>query len=266
MNRLPFTVFKRANRPCYSVKFKNETTGGYYPAISTRQTTEPEAIKTAFAWLRDGIPQKQTSIKVHDLSIKDTARQIKTKDEAEILLKEMKRMGWVKSYVLTETIAAQDFAEFLFDFWTWEKSAYIAEKRRRNHGLHQYHCMKQKRATEKYWIPFFKGCYLGDITTADIEAFITHMGNLPLSASSKNNVIIAGTKPLRWVFSKGKIETDPTRGHILFSGEQKERNVLTPSAAAAIFRMEWEDDRSKIANMLAVVTGMRQSEKCALRL
>jgi len=263
---LPFSVFKRADRPCYSVKFKNESTGEYYPAISTRQKTEAEAMKTAFAWLRDGIPQKRTSIKVQDLSLKDTARQIKTKEEAEILLKELKRLGWVKSYVLIKTIAAQDFAEFLSDFWTWEKSAYIAEKRRRNHGLHKYHCMRQKKATEKYWAPFFKDRCLGDITAADIDAFITHMGNLPLSASSKNNVIIAGTKPLRWAFSKGKIETDPTRGHILFSGEQKERNVLTPAAAAAIFRVEWEDDRAKIANMLAAVTGMRQGEICALRL
>ena len=266
MKNLPFTVFKRADRPCYSVKFKNEATGEYYPAISTKQTTEPEAIKTAFAWLRDGIPQKQTTVRVQDLSFKDTARQIKTKAEAEILLKEMKRMGWIKSYVLTETLAAQDFTLFLSEFWEWDKSAYIAEKRRKNHGLHQYHCMRQKKATEKYWAPFFNGRYLGDITSTDIDAFISHMGTLPLSASSKNNVIIAGTKPLRWAFSKGKIETDPTRGHILFSGEKKESNILTPAAAAAVFRVDWKDDRAKLANMLAAVTGMRQGEILALRL
>jgi len=73
---LPFSVFKRADRPCYLVKFKNESTGEYYPAISTRQKTEAEAMKTTFAWLRDGIPRKRTSIKVQDLSLKDTARQI----------------------------------------------------------------------------------------------------------------------------------------------------------------------------------------------
>jgi len=40
MKSLPFSVFKRANRPCYSVSFKNEKTGEYYPAISTLQKTE----------------------------------------------------------------------------------------------------------------------------------------------------------------------------------------------------------------------------------
>jgi hypothetical protein len=52
------------------------------------------------------------------------------------------------------------------------------------------------------------------------------MGGLPLSAARKNSVILAGTKPLRWAFSKGKIETDPTRGHILYSGNERERQIL----------------------------------------
>jgi len=64
MKSLPlFSVFKRANRPCYSVSFKNEETGEYHPAISTRQKTEAEAVKTALAWLRDGIPQKREAAK-----------------------------------------------------------------------------------------------------------------------------------------------------------------------------------------------------------
>jgi hypothetical protein len=59
---LPFSVFKRANRPCYLVAFKNEKTGACLPPIkrgtfaacaarlrfSARKTTGAEAIKTAF--------------------------------------------------------------------------------------------------------------------------------------------------------------------------------------------------------------------------
>ena len=266
MKRLPFTVFKRANRPCYSVKFKNEATGEYFPAISTKQTTEAEAIKTAFAWLRDGIPKKQAKIKVYDLSLKDTARKIKTNDEAEILLMEMKRLGWIKSYVLTESPAAQDFTAFLSDFWNWDKSAYIAEKRRKDHGIHKRHCKLQGQAITRYWQPFFSGRFLGDITAADIDSFINHMGSINVSASRKNGVIKAGTKPLRWAYAKGKIETDPTKGHLLFSGAVNERSVLSPAAAAAAFRVIWNDDRAKLANMLAAVTGMRQGEILALRL
>jgi integrase len=178
----------------------------------------------------------------------------------------MKRMGWIKSYVLTESPAAQDFTLFLSEFWDWDKSAYIAEKRRKNHGIHRAHCIRQGQAATLYWEPFFKGRILGDITAADVDAFINHMGSLPLSAGRRNSVILAGTKPLRWAFSKGKIETDPTRGHILYSGNERERQILSPTAATAAFRVEWADERAKLANMLAAVTGMRQGEILALRL
>jgi hypothetical protein len=196
MKNLQFSVFRRTNRPFYLVAFKNEATGEYYPAISTRQKTEAEAIKTAFVWLRDSIPQKRAVMKVEGLALKDTARKIKTKAEAETLLDEMKRMGWIKSYVLTESQAAQDFPAFLTGFWDWDKSAYIAEKRRKSHGIHRRYCNQQGRTAAMYWQPFFKGRILGDITAADVDAFITHIGNTPLSAGRKNTVILAGTKPL----------------------------------------------------------------------
>jgi integrase len=236
------------------------------PAISTRQETESGAISTAFQWLRDGIPKKRATVKIQDMGLKDLARKIKTKAEAETLLREMKRMGWIKSYALAESPAALDFAAFLSDFWDWEKSPYIKEKLRKSHGIHKRHCRLQWRAVSLYWAPFFKGRVLGEITAADIDAFIDHIGDKPLSAARKNGVILAGTKPLRWAFSKGNIEADPTRGHILFSGVEKERNILSPAAATAAFRAEWKDGRAKLANMLAAVTGMRQGEILALRL
>jgi integrase len=115
------------------------------------------------------------------------------------------------------------------------------------------------------WEPFFKGRFLGDITKTDIDDFINHMGDKPVSAARKNIVIKAGTKALRWAFGKGKIETDPTRGIMLFAGTPTERQILTPAAAAAVFRMEWKDKRAKLANEIATVTGMRAGEIMALQ-
>jgi hypothetical protein len=42
------------------------------------------------------------------------------------------------------------------------------------------------------------------------------MGEMPLSASRRNLVIKAGSKPLRWAFGKDMIESDFTRGIMLF--------------------------------------------------
>jgi len=265
MNAYPFSIFKRADRSCYSVSFK-DSNGKYLRPVSTGKKTEKEALEIAFKWLRDGIPQKESTMRVSDLSLKDVARKIKAGDEAETLLAEMRRLGWVKSFVQSETPGAMDFISFLTDFWDWEKSPYIQEKLRKSHGIHRRHCQIQGRAISLYWEPFFKGRFLGDITASDIDAFINHMGDMNLSASRKNVVIKAGTKPLRWAFSKGRIDKDPTRGHIMFSGDERERAILSPTVAAAAFRVAWTDDRAKLANMLAAVTGMRNGEILALRL
>ncbi|MDR3147248.1 MAG: hypothetical protein LBU00_02585 [Treponema sp.] len=87
----------------------------------------------------------------------------------------------------------------------------------------------------------------------------------PISASWKNVVIKAGTKPLRWAYSKGLMEKDITKGLILFAGKDKERHILSPEQAALIFRTEWKDPRTKKANMLAAVTGLRAGEILGLQ-
>ena len=264
MNAYPFSVFKRTDRPCFLVSFK-DTSGKFLPPVSTKKKTEKEAMQIAFQWLRDGIPQKKEALKVNDLSLKDVARKIKTQPEVELFLAELRRLGWVKNFVINETPAAELFISFLTTFWDWDISPYIKEKRRKNHGIHKRHCKLQGQAINQYWQPFFEGRYLGDITSADIDNFINDIADKDISASRKNAVIKAGTRPLRWAFSKGKIEKDPTVGHILFSGEERKRHILTPNAAAAAFRVVWSNERSKLANMLASVTGMRSGEILALR-
>ena len=264
MNAYPFTVFKRSNRPFYFVSYK-DANGKFLSPISTKKTEEKEAMQVAFAWLRDGIPKKDNAVKVQDLSLKDVARKIRKEIEVETLLFELKRLGWVKTFVLNNTPQGEDFTSFLKTFWDWDTSPYIKEKLRKSHGIHKMHCLKQGQAITRFWEPFFEGRFLGDITAMDIDAFINYMGDIQVSSARKNVVIKAGTKPLRWAFSKGKIDKDPTRGHIMFSGEERKREILNPSAAAAAFRVTWIDDRAKLANMLASVTGMRSGEILALR-
>jgi len=56
MNAYPFSIFKRADRSCFSVSFK-DANGKYLRPVSTGKKTEAEVIQVAFAMLRDGIPQ-----------------------------------------------------------------------------------------------------------------------------------------------------------------------------------------------------------------
>jgi hypothetical protein len=74
MKRLPFSLFKRNNSRYYYVKFKNDETGDYLPAVSTKQ--ESEAIKLAFDWLKNGIPKNGETVSHKQYSLRDMAKAV----------------------------------------------------------------------------------------------------------------------------------------------------------------------------------------------
>jgi hypothetical protein len=151
MAKLPFLVFKRTGRRSYSVVFKNETTGKYLPAISTKQETEAVAIETAFRWLRDGIPRRGEALPVKKYTLRDMATETDiTAADCEFICKELQCRGLLKSFVVAETRAAVSFTEYLLNFWDYDNSPYVREKLRKNHGIHRRYCNIQKRAVEVY--------------------------------------------------------------------------------------------------------------------
>ncbi|MDR2608852.1 MAG: site-specific integrase, partial [Treponema sp.] len=270
---LPFSIIKRADRPSYLVSFKNEKTGAYMPLISTRQTDETAAIKTAWEWYRQGVPKKDSTIDLKQYTVRNLAKEADF-DDVQFIVDELKRRGFLKSAVMAGTRQDRDFAEYLINFWDYENSPYIKEKLRKNHGIHRRYCREQSGAVKRYWIPYFQGKLLGEITRQDIEAFIEYFETLPetkgvripQSAKRKNTIIQAGTIALSWAFNKEMIDRDITQGITWFSGKAGERQILTPELAAAVFKVEWKDERARLANMLAMVTGMRAGEIQGLRI
>jgi hypothetical protein len=131
-----------------------------------------------------------------------------------------------------------DFGEFLLNYWDWDKLEYIAEKLRKNHGIHKTHCDNERAAAERHWLPAFKGKRLGELSRDDIEAFVKlfegevscsdrikgngHKGRI-IGASRKNNIIRAGVQALRWAHKKGMLQEDITAGIVWYSAKAKER-------------------------------------------
>jgi len=74
MNAYPFSVYKRADRSCYSVSFKDQN-GKYLPPVSTGKKDEKEAIQAAFKMLSEGILQKEKTVTVQDLSLKKCCKK-----------------------------------------------------------------------------------------------------------------------------------------------------------------------------------------------
>jgi integrase len=179
----------------------------------------------------------------------------------------------LKTAVLSGTKQDRKLSDYLTDFWDFDNSPYIKEKLRKNHGIHRRYCLEQLGAVNKYWIPFFADKLLGEITRQDIDTFIEHFenspktqgNNIPQSSKRKNTIIQAGTIALSWAFNKEMIDQDVTRGITWYSGKSAERQILSPELAAAVFKVQWIDERARLANILAMVTGMRAGEIQGLR-
>jgi integrase len=123
---------------------------------------------------------------------------------------------------------------------------------------------------EKYWKPYFKGKVLGEVSGNDIEEFINSLGNTAPSNGIKspkrnNNIILAGTIPLSYAYKKGLIDTDITKGILKFSGKAKKRGILTIEEVKILFQMEWPNEKSKLINIVAMMTGLRLGEIMALK-
>jgi integrase len=254
------------------VQFKNETTGDFMPAISTKQTSKADAVKTAWNWYTAGVPEKGGSRKVEKHTLIDSIKKLDmTTDDAENIIKELQRKGLVKSAIIAGSRADRDFIEYLAEFWDYEKSPYVKEKLRKSHGIHKMHCVRSAAITSNYWKPFFTGRLLGSIERDDIEVFIDKISTVrrkngnALAAKYKNTIVNVGVTALRWAYSKSMINTDVTQGIVFFAGKSKERQILTPETVEALFSHDWQDGRAKLANMLACVTGMRAGEILGLR-
>jgi integrase len=269
---VPFCIFKREGRPYFYVQFKNEKTGKYMPAKSTKQASEAEALKTAWDWYTNGIPQNGnrdgSKVKISNAELIDTVKTAKLgKTEIKNMLKVWQQQGYIKTAVLTDEKSDRDFIEYLLEFWDFNRSPYIKEKLRRNHSIHKKYCIENTSRIIRHWQPVFSGRLLGTISRQDLETFIAKFDNLPeLSARTKNLIIGNGITPLRYAFQRGFIDSDITQGITYFSGKLAERNILTPEQATALFAINWTNSMAKLANLLACLTGMRAGEILALRL
>lgn len=263
----PFSITKRKDSPYFYVRFKNETTGKYIPWKSTGQTDKQKAIKTALQWFTNGKKKSETVEKVETLSFRDTVRKADiTPQEIDFILAQWKHKGLLKNYVVTGSRKDINAYDFMLTFWTWEKSEYIAEKLRKNHGIGKRHVSKQYSNIKNHWYDIVKNKTLSEITKQDINRFMKKLAEKNLSHGAKNDIVRAGTTALKWAFNNDLINRDITAGLVFFSGHYKERQILTPEIVQALFSVPWNDERCKLANMLAMCTGLRAGEIQGLRL
>ena len=259
MSEEPFILSKRNNSPYYQVRFKNpDSTSSqrYLSAKSTKETVKSKAI--AAAWRM----YNETEVKNKSVIEKVKESCLSESELLELIGVIVSKSSVKISVENTEHILAETFFR---DFWNEEKSPYIAEKKRMGKHIGLTYIYESNRDVCKYWIPFFKDKNLDEITKRDIKNFINKVDEEKLSWSRKQKIYRSGAVALRWAFNDELINRDVTAGIVSFSGTSKKKKILTKETAELLFSTHWEDEKAELANLVAMLTGMRAGEILAIR-
>lgn len=266
----PFMYHTRGG--IWYVQFLNKDTGEYSSAKSTGQRTRNAAETVVANWLQTGIPTgyKRTPKPFNEVCNVDTAIRIIRdpsfgETDAGMIVQALKDRGFLSGSITVGNSQSPVFVEYLDKYWDYDRSDYIREQLATGHTIGKRYCYENRNFVERYIKAFFKDRRIFEITDDLVTDFLHSLKKRGLTAATVNCVRRSIVGPLKFAFIKHIIPTDPTIAIKKFSGEAKERGILTPKEADAVFCVEWSDRRAYIGNMIARNTGMRSAEVLALR-
>ena len=269
----PYSIFKARNG-IYYVQFRLSD-GSRSSSKSTGCRNKTEAERKAMEWVVNGqIParinsknESESFTSVDKIKFLNDLRTTNfSEEDIKSIVNILKERKYITSAVIYQSPEDKPIEDFLLTFWDFEKSPYVKEKKLKSQSIHQSYCATMKSRVELYWIPMLKGRSIGSITRKDVQAIFENEIVLKLAPKTINSIVSSITVPLKWAFYNEFTENNCFDGILKCGQKSKTRDILTLEQAAAVFKIPWENDSAKLANMLALYTGMRQGEIAGLQL
>jgi integrase len=269
----PYSIFKARNG-IYYVQFRLSD-GSRSSSKSTGCRNKTEAERKAMEWVVNGqIParinsknESESFTSVDKIKFLNDLRTTNfSEEDIKSIVNILKERKFITSAVIYQSPEDKPIEDFLLTFWDFEKSPYVKEKKLKSQSIHQSYCATMKSRVEIYWIPMLKGRSIGSITRKDVQAIFENEIVLKLAPKTINSIVSSITVPLKWAFYNELTENNCFDGILKCGQKSKTRDILTLEQAAAVFKIPWENDSAKLANMLALYTGMRQGEIAGLQL
>jgi len=161
------------------------------------------------------------------------------------------------------------FAEYAADFWDWENSPYLKERKKRR-KLTQSYADKNKKIVNFTLVPYFGKMRLDKITSEEIDGWLDFMIKEKYSNATTNSYYGTLQTMMKWAAKKEIIERDPFINVEKLLNERKDKEIITPDEFKTLFVDDWKkvwdsDLLLCTANKMAALTGMRCCEVLGLR-
>ena len=269
-----FCVYKRQGQDTYYAQIKNPETGKYLAARSTGTTDQSEAYMIVSDWLQNGIPQKKSKAKkkpLKEIFTLDTIIEVLhtlelSSQDAMRITSVLQDKGVIGNVALKKEQKSEALLlPFLKEFWDYDNSPYVREKHAYGQSIGKRHCYEQSKKLNHWRDYFDPETRLVDVTKDDLRDFQLTLKDKNLAPKSINSILTVGTVAFKWATDREELTTNPAKGLRKFSGASKKRDILNPEEVQQVFSASWDDERSRVGNLLAMTTGLRAGEVVALR-
>lgn len=269
----PFSLFKKSNGYFYVQFLLSDGSRSQNKSTGTKNRLEAE--KIAMEWCVNGnIPKHINSAsekeKSHSVDKITFFNSLLTYDfnENDIskFINIMKKRGFIISAIRPKTKGCVLVEDFLTNFWTYDVSPYVKELGMEGRKITRSHTETELSRIRNYWIPKLQGKPIGSLTNEDLKEIIQDKKIQTLASKTINGIVEAITTPLKWAMKNQYIEYINLDGLKRRSIKYEEREILPLEIAEKVMSIGWDNDKAKLANKLAMHTGMRASEIRGIRL
>jgi integrase len=161
------------------------------------------------------------------------------------------------------------FTVYADEFWNWEKSEYLKDRKKRR-KLTKGYADKCQKVVDFTLVPYFGKMRLDKITGEVIDKWLDHMIAEKYENSTINGYLGTLATMMKWAAKKRYIVRDPFLDVQRLMDEQKDKQLITREEFKTLFVDDWKtiwnnDLLLCIANKLAALTGMRVSEILGLK-
>jgi integrase len=278
ITRNSYSLYKRdtGSRTIWYVRFWDDETQTYSSGRSTGQTTKAAAQRQAQKWLAEGLPEaKKKDLKAtKNRLLKAIAKYLEDCDV--IKTGEIRETGDIIKLFYTQVTnqqmsSGERFVNYLTRFWDWNGD-YVQGRLERGKTIGKKYVDDCQAKIKRFIEPFFQDTLLCDVTTKSLEEFMRSIPRRDVDPKNGyarrtvNIIIKLIKKALKEAVRLDILPRNPADKIELLVDDRCERGILTPGELERLFQLDWLDDRSKTAAILAAVSGMRISEITGLRI
>ena len=185
---------------------------------STRSKNRDEAAAIVGRWLAEGVPIIKDRVKKplkEALNFQTMMKFLKNSDineeQAFEIAQLLKKRGLLALGISPATQGNQSFIQFLCEFWDYENSVYLRDRRAHGKNITKRTCRGANNIINRHWKPYFNEKEIIDITRKGLREFGLSLRE-KLTGKTVNNVLHVGITALKWAFNEKMIPENITEG------------------------------------------------------